>query len=561
MRSLLMLLVWIPIACCLCLAEDYEITGNVGISTDSIKEVARGVSCSITDSVCVESICRAVAEHYWENGYLDAVVSCKREDSASGGVGIAVVEGPLRLLKEIRLGPDEPPESSALRDIFAGEMGKPFSAADIEAGISEMLRLYDGWGYPLAKIQPGIYASGKDGIGLELTIDAGPKAVLSDVVFTGISKTKPDILLLESGLEAGSVYDGRRLAEAGQRLRNLGVFERVAEPTLSLDSRDTTITVTFEVVEAKTSLFEGLVAYAPGAGGDRFVGSLDIEFRNLAGTLRALRTILNKPGRGRLSWSVYYREPRILAKPFALEASLTSDVIDTSYARHRFSTGLTFRGEPRLEIGLGVFFGTTRDRALEAAEGNFSERGLSFDFKYEGRDDRVNPRSGQYLHLTTEVSSLDFEEERSANRTLSRLTADAERLLGLSERLIGDVRARFDEAYTSQGLIPESHLIRFGGMRSLRGYTEDWFSANRMLLVSLEARRILSRHSRVYVFADAATLESANYVFGETDGLPYGYGFGFMGGTDSGLIRLEVAVGRDDTWADAKLHLRMVRRF
>jgi hypothetical protein len=74
-------------------------------------------------------------------------------------------------------------------------------------------------------------------------------------------------------------------------------------------------------------------------------------------------------------------------------------------------------------------------------------------------------------------------------------------------------------------------------------------------------RRLLGGYSRVYGFFDGAVLEGSGYSFESIRSGPFGYGLGLMAGSQAGIVRLEIALGRSDTWSDAKLHLGLVRRF
>jgi hemolysin activation/secretion protein len=98
-------------------------------------------------------------------------------------------------------------------------------------------------------------------------------------------------------------------------------------------------------------------------------------------------------------------------------------------------------------------------------------------------------------------------------------------------------------------------------MTSLRGYPEEWLAAREAAVATLELRRLLGPYSRLYGFLDVATLENPTHDFGDLGGLPFGYGVGVMAGAGGGIIRLEIALGRNDTWSDAKLHLGLVERF
>lgn len=540
---------------------DLVITGNSRLATGSIVATAGRVSCSEGEVACVDSICHAIAQHYWVNGFLEAAIQCARRHPGADTIDVAVEEGLPSTLEFVEIAGISAGERDEIKYLFADQIGRTFSRPALEAAISEALRFYDRSGYPLSLIRPELVSAGDGWVGIDLVVERGPRAKIGAVLFRGLEHSKPEKLVPETGLVRGQVYDGSRIEAARSRLLRLGIFDRVAEPAIVFDSSDTTITVEFEVAEARTSRFEGLAAYVPSGDRRGFVGSLDLEFGNLAGSLRKLRVFWRKPGSGRLNWSVFYREPRIRARPFALEVKLTSDVIDTSFAKRKLSAGLKYRGEPRYEFGVGVSIGTTKDRSVLGGEGNFDGLGFSIDLRYDGRDDPINPRTGIMLGVYQETAKLDFERAVAQDRTLTVVNASGEYVADLGRSLAAATGLRVDLVTVSEGEIPESHLIRLGGMRSLRGYAEEWFTVERAAVLSFELRRLLARHSRIYVFLDGSTIEDWSHSFGSLDSAPFGYGFGFVGETRSGLVRLELALGRDDTWSDAKLHLGLVQRF
>ena len=537
------------------------VTGNSHLSLDAITAETAKVVCASADSFCVDQICNAVAGAYWAQGYLDAEIKCERSNATGDTVRIAISEGTPSLLVSIKLDGASGEDTPQLDAIFAGRRGIPFSKPELEQAIDDALGFYDGRGYPLARIRPEILEVARGELGVILRISPGPRAKLGRVSFRGMKKTRESVLLRESGLVAGRAYDGDRVDGAREKLLGLGILEEVSEPVLGFDSQDTTVAITFDVAEARTSLFEGVLAYSPGAKGTSLVGSLTLEMLNLGGTLRRAKVLWTRRGDRRLSWSLYYREPQLVGKPLGLEAGLASDVVDTSYARSKFSVGLVFVGEPRLEIGTGAFLGSAKDRKAAGGEGSFRERGLSFSLRYEGRTTPVNPQSGGFFEVSHEVESLDYVDDPALDRTLSNLASGAEYVLGLAGRTKLAFGGRFRGVFSSSGRVPPSHMVRWGGMETLRGYPEEWFNVEKALTLSLEVRRLLGASSRIYAFIDAATLGGAASSFGNLDNLPYGYGFGFMGGTTAGVLRLEIAMGRGDTWSEAKLHLGFVEQF
>ena len=539
---------------------DFAIEGNSGMSLETIVESARAVTCSGLDSVCVQAMCRAVADRYWENGYFDVKITCMEPGGGKDTVRISITEGVRASLKSVTVTGAAARDSAGLEAVFEGQLGRPFTGAGLEQGISELLRVYDGLGYPFAVVQPDLISTGEGWVSVSLRVDEGPRATIGDVSFRGLKGTRPGVLLRETGLVPGETYDGEKADDARASLMALGVFEDVSGPEMRFDITDTTISLTYGVTEARNSLFEGMVAYAPSAESNKLVGSLHLQLSNIAGTLRRLRVLWNKPGEERLNWSIDYREPRILGWPVSGLFEVFSDVVETSFARRKLELGLAFTGERRLELGFGGFLGSTKDRTAGGGEGDFNERGVSFAFRYEGRDRPVNPRSGLYASLRNEVSQLSYQEESSLDRTLTGLNIDAGYIADARFSVLA-FRLLYRGAFAGEGDVPESHRARIGGMRSLRGYPEEWFVTEEALVGSVEIRRVLNRRSRIYAFLDVATLEDETHDFGDMTAPPLGYGIGFMGGARTGLFRLEVALGRGDTFSDARLHFALVQTF
>jgi outer membrane protein assembly factor BamA len=542
-------------------ATEFRFLGNSEISEQVLVGVARAVVCSQLDSICLGSICQAVAGHYWDAGYLDARAACSLMSSQPETVLVTIDEGLPSRLRFVKVTGSQAYDAATLETWFAPEVGVPFSRRGLERRIDQLLSFYDSQGYPLASVQPDVISAGEGWIGVGLRVDEGPQARLGQVEFRGLEGTRPDVLLRESGLVSGRLYDGSRVQKVRVRLMRLGVFQSVSEPILSFDSRDTTMLVAFDLVEARANFLEGLVAYAPKGTRSGWVGSLQLRLGNIGGTLRQLTVLWDKPWTDRLSWSIYYREPRLWGKPVAAEGRLSSDVVEKSFAHRRVWAGAALRGQSAVELGLGGFLGTTKDRTESGGEGDFTERGFSCDLRYEGRDDTVNPRNGGLLTVAGRVASLDFAETSSTDRTLTEVDSEGEFLLPLGRSLVTAWGARFQGAFATKGLVPASHLIRLGGMRGLRGYPEEWFTVKEALVLTWELRRLLGSHSRAYLFVDVATLEGGGYDFTALKSLPFGYGMGFMGGSRSGIFRLEIALGRDDVFSEAKIHFGLVQRF
>ena len=164
---------------------DFVLIGNSEVSGEEILERIGEFACAGQDSVCVESVCRAVAEYYWEAGFLGVEVECGPASTASETVEVRILEGPVSLVREVSLTGTSREEAASLEALFSGLSGHPFSPSQLEQGIASALEYYDRTGYPLSKIEPEMIWLGDNWIDLSLGVTKGPRARLNHVAFKG----------------------------------------------------------------------------------------------------------------------------------------------------------------------------------------------------------------------------------------------------------------------------------------------------------------------------------------------------------------------------------------
>ncbi len=130
-------------------------------------------------------------------------------------------------------------------------------------------------------------------------------------------------------------------------------------------------------------------------------------------------------------------------------------------------------------------------------------------------------------------------------------------------------RMTLHAALHTQGLfgtasISDNELFRLGGGRSLRGFDEEQFRAERYLYSSLEYRFLTSKNGYLAAFADYGWLE--RYIENKTIILhPLGIGLGFVFETKGGIFQLQYAVGKIAQTAfdftNGQVHLGYLSRF
>ena len=144
-------------------------------------------------------------------------------------------------------------------------IGSPFSHATFEGGIDKILTLYSERGYPKVEVEPtDFHLSEEQGkVDLRLQIREGNQVQIREVKLTGLQKTKPEVVLRELPVQAGDVFDQRKIDQSFHRLVNLGYFYEVSPSLLEEGARPEEIIFNAKVTEARTGRFSGVIGYAP----------------------------------------------------------------------------------------------------------------------------------------------------------------------------------------------------------------------------------------------------------------------------------------------------------
>jgi outer membrane protein assembly factor BamA len=268
---------------------------------------------------------------------------------------------------------------------------------------------------------------------------------------------------------------------------------------------------------------------------------------------------------------VHYREPRLFGLPVGLQGSIDSDIDETAYERRRFSLRLVQQEGRRFELSAGWFLASVREGPLvedveaEDKRSSYDENGFDIGLSIDRTDRVVNPTRGPKAILALEVSSLKCdaceEPDSQPDRTLWSALAGGSYVFGISGRTVGFLGARLHIVDSDGGGVPASHLIRVGGVNTLRGYPEEWFVTTEVVIVTAELRYVVGTSSRVYVFVDAGTLTDETHEIGDLGTALVGYGVGLTTGSRIGVFRLEVATALDEPLSEAKLHLKLTQRF
>jgi outer membrane protein assembly factor BamA len=580
--------------------QDIGFVGNKNISADKI----RGVILSQRTGAFVESVLLNdlknilnlyAAQHF----YLIAIDSVKRNfssDSAGVKITIYLTENKPVEIGSIRITGCQASEESVLLGLMNSTEGKSLDPAGMEEDIDNMLRWYDDRGFPFAKISVDdirIYdAESHAKIAIRLHIEQNQPVRLDKMQITGNVETQEKIFIREFRMPLPQPFSQIKIDEGLARIRKLPFIED-AQMTEVVPFGDSAYGLKIAVREGLSNTVDGVAGYVPprpnSSDKGYFTGLANLSFQNLFGTARHLEVHWQKKNRFSQDLLLAYTEPWAFHAPLNLGVSLQQLVQDTIYTMRQF----TFDGIVWMGTNWAGLFGaklrsvTPTDNATSFLSNiptaNFTS--VYIGASYDTRDDRINPRKGLFYRASIEYgkkNETSFSENSAGTDTLivhpinviaqrvrqklntKKVTMDFEAVMPLGRRWVFFDAVHAAVYKSPQTIIPYSERFLFGGLKSVRGYTQDFFNGSRIGWNNLELRWLTSRRSRLFIFMDTGYYfrnAVENSLLVRQQGWPIGYGFGIRFQTKLGLFGLDYGLGKGDTFATGKVHFGITSQF
>lgn len=386
-------------------------------------------------------------------------------------------------------------------------------------------------------------------------IDSGKQAHFGKETVIGNERVDTRFTRKMTKIPHDKVYNPTVISDAEQRLRGLGVFNRVRiELADELDVNDK-LDLTISVTERKRR-FVGANALVSSVDG--LTASTYIGHRNLFGRAENLRLELSTAGIGQRRFEkLDYGIGGRLLKPAIYD--INSDLVVTANHEIKNSQEL-FSAATRGEVGLIHYFSKfltgTINVAYQHSEvkdelGRKHFQHLSFpsDLRWDGRDDKLDPSTGVTGYFAIEPS---FELDDQNTYTILELGGTGYHTLGEREQLT--LAAKFDVGSIPGAEItevPANQRFLLGGGNSLRGYDHQSIGVakneNKVTaglsksLFSLEARYHVIESLGIVPFIDfGAVYESTYPNFSEP--FKFATGIGARYHTAIGPLRADIAI-------------------
>ncbi len=388
-------------------------------------------------------------------------------------------------------------------------------------------------------------------------------------VWVGKQRTRERVFRAYMRTKEGDYFNYNRIQEDLNEIRRLDLLEdiRIKEPEVS-PTDPSRLNLTFEVTEKKTGSIS-----AGGGISSRFglVGFVDVSQGNLWGLAHSAAARVEFGGRfnfstnyfyplldgngSELSFRLYNTEDRTGATGIG---AFTNRRVNFDQIRRggaiRFSRPIipTLRGSVQYELEnvkterRGTVLPNLPPFPFQDL-GSDTTSSITVGLNHDTRDSTFDATEGMFQSGTVEYAGLGGDNHFGKYRVETRHywpVLGGRVKSGRRDRPAWVVATRGVLGFSS-GRPPFSQSFFVGGSETLRGYPEDRFFGDRMMLFNLELRRAFKNNIQAVVFFDAGRAWFQGERMDVPGDLASAVGIGLRVSTPVGPIRFDLGFGAD----------------
>jgi outer membrane protein assembly factor BamA len=457
---------------------------------------------------------------------------------------------------------------------------RPFQYQEIANLFDKILSQLENEGFPFAAMKLDSLTRNENGFSGSLNLDIGPYITFDTLKISGNSKTHQIYLARFLQILPGEPFSQRKIEQVGSQIKNLPYLRWAGEPAISFQNEEATLYL--PINDRKMNTLDGIIGFLPNEFEDNkllVTGQFDLGLYNVGGKGRNYKLNWQRLSPYSQNLRVAAVEPMVMGSMIDIEASFYLLKEDTTFLNRdfRLDFGYRFKSDSYIKFfgrrQSGDLLATSNLRGIQElpdfADFRYNNYGVSYQLTK--LDDILMPRRGYFGQAEFAIGNKEI---------LQNTGLPAVAYIGLDRKTIQyNINAQiFKHFYfnkywglmtkASVGVLVNENLLgndlfRLGGLRSIRGFNENYFFANNYIYFTAEPRFYFDTCSYFMIFVDAGRLENNVKVL-QTD-FPLSTGLGFSLETNGGVFNLIYALGmsnsQDFSLNLSKIHFGFTGRF
>ncbi len=420
----------------------------------------------------------------------------------------------------------------------------------LEQYIEGALIIGENNGYPFVSVRPlSLLKTSDSTTTVQLALEPGP-AIFYDSLLVQSAQSVP-VKYIERylGIRKGATYNESELQGLNLRLAEIPFLQSIRAPEVRFWQQNADIKVF--VKRRGANYFNAILGIRPDdrTGKVQITGDVEVRLLNAINRGEELEFTWRKMQTQTQDLWIQAEVPYWFGSPVGTETSLKIYKRDSTFTDVKGRYGLLFQLERLNRIS--VFIDQQRITNLSAftnSNANFaSSRMVLYGAKgrWSNLDYKLNPREGYEIEL--EASSgrrnVSYQDEAAAAQSFAIFRyrwaisgyiptwkAQTIKLGGLGQGILSPS-------------LESAELLRFGGLRTMRGIDEESINATQYLVGTVEYRWLFDRNSALYAFVDQGWYERQSADVRASD-WPRAFGVGVNLETKSGIFTFNYSLGQ-----------------
>ena len=470
-----------------------------------------------------------------------------------------------------------------------------FSYKDIQKLERQIIDYSENHGYPFASIKLDSIILNDSLIQAALVYAPGPYIVFDSVTIVGKTHVKKKFLINYLRIFPGQPYSQEKVM-AMQKLIQQQPYLKQTQPAEVLFVRKKA-KITLHLEETKSNQADGIIGFLPNANNNNkllLTGQLNLNLRNLFSSGKNLQAAWQTYNQGSQTLGITYLHPKLLGSN--IDARADFNLLKQDSAFLNVSRRLTLLHNVSKAGKVNFFAELKTSRILSGSDSSgqsiqpgqpallttalntppfadFNCTSYGGGYSWNKLDNLLYPMKGWTFNSIFALGDKKIIQDGNYNEkyypdvqvrsTQYSFTLQAEQFLKVGRRAVFYTRLSGGDVTNKNNLF-YSDLYRLGGIKSIRGFNENFFYASSYVLGNFEYRLFTDPTSYLFLFVDQGWLRNVLSTATPYD-TPTGFGMGVSFTTGAGIFNFAYGLGTSKVQPlninQSKIHFGIVSRF
>ena len=430
----------------------------------------------------------------------------------------------------------------------------------VEGLMNKLTKALSNSGYPFASVSmDAIVPLGNNQLKANLKIVTKQARMINSIEIKGYDDFPKSFINYFLKIKKNDPFNLEEIQNKTKSLDQL-VFAEQIRPAEVLFTKDST-NLYLNMSKNKSNRFDGFLGFSSKetSGGLKVNGYLLLKLINNLNYGESFVLNYRNDENNLKTFDIKLTLPYLLGSPIGSELNLNIFKRDSTFTTNEQSINLFYQLKAKHRLHLG--FKVSNSNSLESDQSNeiidFETKAIEMHYNFVDRTPQ---------NLLFPIKSLIEIRLSRANRSTSSRDENQNNYFIRANHIFNiNASNSIYAGIESQGLISKyylkNELLRFGGIKTIRGFEENSINARAYGLINSEYRLTLSQSLYIHSIIDAGYFETNTESLQKIFGI--GFGFGLI--TKTGLLKFNIANGQTEgqtfKFSNSKVNLSLTADF